>query len=100
VVRPEDVNMVIFRENTEDIYAGIEFEAGSEGAAAVYKTIQDLGMDKVRFPNTSGFGIKPISSEGTSRLMRSAVQYALEKERRSVTIVHKGNIMKFSEGAF
>uniref|UniRef100_A0A7R9WKI0 Isocitrate dehydrogenase [NADP] n=1 Tax=Pseudictyota dubia TaxID=2749911 RepID=A0A7R9WKI0_9STRA len=101
VKKPEDVDMVIFRENTEDIYAGIEFEAGSEAAAAMYEFLKSQGVSsKVRFPSTSGFGVKPISQEGTERLVLSAVQYALDLGRKSVTIVHKGNIMKFTEGAF
>jgi isocitrate dehydrogenase len=101
VKRPEDVDMVIFRENTEDIYAGIEWAAESDGARKVIAFLQkEMGVKKIRFPETSGIGIKPISRDGTERLMRSAIQYALKHKRRSVTIVHKGNIMKFTEGAF
>ena len=93
--------MVIFRENTEDIYAGIEWEAESDGARKVIAFLQDeLGVRKIRFPETSGIGIKPISREGTERLVRAAIRYAIENGRRSVTLVHKGNIMKFTEGAF
>jgi len=101
VKRPEDVDMVIFRENTEDIYAGIEYK---EGSAEVKKLIaylqQELGVNKIRFPETSGIGIKPVSREGSERLIRAAIEYALGHGRRSVTLVHKGNIMKFTEGAF
>ena len=103
VKRPDKVDMVIFRENTEDIYAGIEFEAGSDNAKKILGFIKEQfpGMyKKIRFPETTGIGIKPVSSEGTSRLMRAAVEYALATKRKSVTIVHKGNIMKFTEGAF
>jgi isocitrate dehydrogenase len=103
VKRPGDVDMVIFRENTEDIYAGIEFEAGSDDAQRFRELFAQAFPDrykKVRFPDTSGFGIKPVSREGTERLVRSALQYALAQGRRSVTLVHKGNIMKFTEGAF
>jgi len=101
VLNPADVDMVIFRENTEDIYAGIEFKSGSKEAAQVFSLLQTLGEGKkVRFPSTTAFGIKPISSEGTERLMRSAIKYALDAKRKSVTIVHKGNIMKFTEGGF
>jgi isocitrate dehydrogenase len=93
--------MVIFRENSEDIYAGIEFEAGSEKAKKLIKFLQDeMGSKKIRFPETSGIGIKPVSSEGTERLMRKAIQYAIDNDKPNVTIVHKGNIMKFTEGAF
>ena len=97
---PEKTNMVIFRENSEDIYAGIEFEAESEGAQ---KLIQFLTMEmgqKLRFPGTSGIGIKPVSREGTERLVRKAIQYAIDHNKPSVTVVHKGNIMKYTEGAF
>ncbi len=97
---PEKTNMVIFRENSEDIYAGIEFEAESEGAQ---KLIQFLTVEmgqKLRFPGTSGIGIKPVSREGTERLMRKAIQYAIDHNKPSVTVVHKGNIMKYTEGAF
>lgn len=101
VKHPELVDMVIFRENTEDIYAGIEYK---EGSAEVKKVIeflqQELGVNKIRFPETSGIGIKPVSSEGSKRLVRSAVEYAIKHGRKSVTLVHKGNIMKFTEGAF
>lgn len=101
VKRPEDVDMTIFRENTEDIYAGIEFNAGTKDAADLYAFLESKKVAKnVRFPKSSSFGIKPISSEGTERLMRSAIEFALLHKRRSVTIVHKGNIMKFTEGGF
>jgi isocitrate dehydrogenase len=103
VKRPGDVDMVIFRENTEDIYAGIEFEEGTEDADKFRKLLADnFGprFRKVRFPDSSGFGIKPVSREGTERLVRSAIDYALRHKRPSVTLVHKGNIMKFTEGAF
>ena len=98
---PSQTDMVIFRENTEDIYAGIEWEAESAGARRVISFLQEeLGIRKIRFPDTSGIGIKPVSREGTERLVRRAIQYAIENGRRSVTLVHKGNIMKFTEGAF
>lgn len=100
---PSLVDMVIFRENTEDIYAGIEFQEGSKEAETFYNWLSDVFPErafKVRFPNTSGFGIKPVSKEGTERLVRSAIQYAIENNRPSVTLVHKGNIMKFTEGGF
>jgi isocitrate dehydrogenase len=98
---PSKTDMVIFRENTEDIYAGIEWEAESEGARRVISFLQDdLGVRKIRFPETSGIGIKPISREGTERLVRRAIRYAIDNDRASVTLVHKGNIMKFTEGAF
>ena len=101
VKQPELVDMVIFRENTEDIYAGIEWEAYSEGAKKIIAFMQnELGVTKIRFPESSGIGIKPVSEEGTSRLVRAAIQYALDNGRKSVTLVHKGNIMKFTEGAF
>lgn len=101
VKKPEDVDMVIFRENTEDIYAGIEWMEGSDEVKKVVDFIRkDMGIEKIRFPETSGIGIKPISKEGSYRLIRAAIVYALEEERRSLTIVHKGNIMKFTEGAF
>jgi isocitrate dehydrogenase len=101
VKRPEDVDMVIFRENSEDIYAGIEWEAESEEARKVLRFLQEeMGVKKIRFPETSGIGMKPVSREGTERLVRSAIQYALDQGRKSVTLVHKGNIMKFTEGAF
>jgi len=101
VKAPGDVDMVIFRENSEDVYAGIEWEAGSEGVTKLIAFLQDeMGVDKIRFPNTSGIGIKPISSEGTARIVRAAIRYAIDNDRDSVTIVHKGNIMKFTEGGF
>ena len=101
VKHPEDVDMVIFRENTEDIYAGIEYPQGSEQAEKLLKFLQeDLGVNKIRFPGSSGLGIKPVSEEGTKRLVRAAIDYALSEGRRSVTLVHKGNIMKYTEGAF
>ncbi len=101
VKRPEDVNMVIFRENAEDIYAGIEWEAYSEGAVKLIDFLQnEMGVKKIRFPESSGIGIKPVSEEGTSRLVRAAIQYAIDNNRKSVTLVHKGNIMKYTEGAF
>lgn len=98
---PEKTDMVIFRENSEDIYAGVEWEAGSEDAKKVINfLLTDMGVTKIRFPQTSAIGIKPVSSEGTERLVRKAIQYAIDNKRRSVTLVHKGNIMKFTEGAF
>ncbi|MFI2856665.1 NADP-dependent isocitrate dehydrogenase [Paenibacillus sp. JSM ZJ436] len=101
VKRPELVDMVIFRENTEDIYAGIEYKEGSEEVKKVIKFFQEeMGVNKIRFPETSGIGIKPVSSEGSKRLVRAAVEYAIQHGRKSVTLVHKGNIMKFTEGAF
>ena len=101
VKHPELVDMVIFRENTEDIYAGIEWEAQSEGAKKMIAFLQDeMKVTKIRFPETSAIGIKPVSYEGTARLVRSAIRYALANNRKSVTLVHKGNIMKFTEGAF
>jgi isocitrate dehydrogenase len=101
VKRPELVNMVIFRENTEDIYAGIEWAAGTPEAKKLIAFLQrEMGVEKIRFPDTSGIGIKPISSQGTERLARAAIEYALAQRRKSVTFVHKGNIMKFTEGAF
>jgi len=103
VKHPEKVDMVIFRENTEDIYAGIEFEQGSEANRkflALFKEAFPKEYGKIRFPDTSGVGIKPVSREGSERLIRAAIQYALANQRRSVTFVHKGNIMKFTEGAF
>ncbi|GAA5346865.1 isocitrate dehydrogenase (NADP) [Planifilum fimeticola] len=101
VKHPELVDMVIFRENSEDIYAGIEWEAESEEVKKVIRFLQEeMGVKKIRFPETSGIGIKPVSREGTERLVRSAIQYALDHGRKSVTLVHKGNIMKFTEGAF
>ncbi|HET9929353.1 MAG TPA: NADP-dependent isocitrate dehydrogenase [Polyangiaceae bacterium] len=101
VKRPGDVDMVIFRENTEDIYAGIEWASGTPEAKKLLTFLQtEMGVKKIRFPETSGFGIKPVSKEGTERLVRAAIQYALTFGRKSVTLVHKGNIMKFTEGAF
>lgn len=101
VKHPELVDMVIFRENTEDIYAGIEWEANSAGVKKVIEFLQkEMGVNKIRFPETSAIGVKPVSVEGTSRLVRSAIRYALENNRKNVTLVHKGNIMKFTEGAF
>lgn len=103
VKAPESVDMVIFRENTEDIYAGIEFEEGSEDAKRFSSLFQEAFPDrfkKVRFPESTGFGIKPVSREGTERLVRAAIRYAIEHKRQSLTLVHKGNIMKFTEGAF
>jgi isocitrate dehydrogenase len=101
VKQPELVDMVIFRENTEDIYAGVEWEAYSPEAVKVIDFLVDeMGVEQIRFPESSGIGIKPVSEEGTSRLVRSAIQYALDTNRDSVTLVHKGNIMKFTEGAF
>ncbi|MDF1655912.1 MAG: NADP-dependent isocitrate dehydrogenase [Coxiellaceae bacterium] len=101
VKHPENVDMVIFRENSEDIYAGIEWQSGSAEAKKVIDFLQnEMGVDKIRFPATSGIGIKPVSSEGTKRLVRRAFQYAIDNDRDSVTLVHKGNIMKFTEGAF
>jgi isocitrate dehydrogenase len=98
---PSQTDMVIFRENTEDIYAGIEWEAESEGARKVISFLQDeMGVRKIRFPETSGIGIKPVSRQGTERLVRRALQYAIDNDRRSVTLTHKGNIMKYTEGAF
>ena len=101
VKHPEHIDMIIFRENTEDIYAGIEWEAYSGGVEKVVKFLQDeMGVTKIRFPGSSGIGIKPISEEGTARLVRAAIQYAIDNNRKSLTLVHKGNIMKFTEGAF
>jgi isocitrate dehydrogenase len=98
---PEKTDMVIFRENTEDCYAGIEFEAQSEEAKRIIEILQtQFGVDKIRFPETSAIGVKPVSIEGSERLIRSAIKYALENGRTSVTLVHKGNIMKFTEGGF
>jgi len=98
---PEKTNMVIFRENSEDIYAGIEFEAGSDKARQLIRFLQEeMGVRSIRFPDTSGLGIKPVSREGTERLVRKAIQYAIDNGRPSVTLVHKGNIMKFTEGSF
>jgi isocitrate dehydrogenase len=98
---PSKTNMVIFRENTEDIYAGIEWEAESDAAKKIIAFLQnEMGVNKIRFPETSGIGIKPVSKEGTQRLVRAAIQYAIDNDRSSVTLVHKGNIMKFTEGGF
>ena len=98
---PGSVDMVIFRENSEDVYAGIEWESGSPEVRRVIEFLQnEMGVDKIRFPETSGLGIKPISQEGTSRIVRAAIKYAIENDRGSVTLVHKGNIMKFTEGGF
>ena len=101
VKRPEDVDMVIFRENTEDIYAGIEYKAQSAEAKKLIRFLQDeMGVKAIRFPETSGIGIKPISAEGTKRLVRSAIDHAIAHKGKSVTLVHKGNIMKYTEGGF
>jgi len=101
VKRPELVDMVIFRENTEDIYSGIEWQAGTPEARKVISWLREaMGVDKIRFPDSSAIGIKPVSSEGTKRLVRAALNFALENDRKSVTLVHKGNIMKFTEGGF
>ena len=98
---PGDVDMIIFRENSEDVYAGIEWEAGSDGVKKLIDFLtNEMGVDKIRFPNTSGIGIKPISQEGTNRIVRAALQYAIDNDKDSVTLVHKGNIMKFTEGGF
>ncbi|MFQ3802168.1 NADP-dependent isocitrate dehydrogenase [Staphylococcus equorum] len=101
VKRPEDTDMVIFRENTEDIYAGIEFQEGTPEVKKLIEFLQnEMGAKNIRFPETSGIGVKPVSKEGTERLVRASIQYALENNRKSLTLVHKGNIMKFTEGAF
>ena len=101
VKAPEKVDMVIFRENTEDIYAGVEWEANSDAVKKVVAFLQaEMGVNKIRFPETSAIGIKPVSIEGSERLIRKAIQYAIDNNRRSVTLVHKGNIMKYTEGAF
>ena len=101
VREPEKTDMVIFRENSEDIYAGIEFEAGSEKAKKLIKLLkEELGVNKIRFPETSALGIKPVSIEGTERLVRKALQYCIDNDKPSMTVVHKGNIMKFTEGGF
>ena len=101
VKEPEKTDMVIFRENSEDIYAGIEWQAETPQAKKVIEfLIKEMGVKKIRFPGTSGIGVKPVSREGTDRLVRKAIQYAIDNERSSVTLVHKGNIMKFTEGAF
>ena len=99
--QPELTDMVIFRENTEDIYAGVEWMAGTEACTKVVKFLrEEMGVKKIRFPDTSSIGIKPVSKEGTERLVRAAIKYAIDNKRKSVTIVHKGNIMKFTEGGF
>ncbi len=101
VKSPENVNMIIFRENSEDVYAGIEWEAGSPEVQKVINFLHDeMGVTKIRFPDTSGIGIKPISKEGTARIVRAAINHAISNNEQSVTIVHKGNIMKFTEGGF
>ncbi|RZT41208.1 NADP-dependent isocitrate dehydrogenase [Cupriavidus agavae] len=101
VREPEKTDMVIFRENSEDIYAGIEWEAGSEGAKKLIAFLQEeMGVKKIRFPDTSGVGVKPVSKQGTQRLVRKAIQYAIDNDKPSVTLVHKGNIMKYTEGGF
>ncbi|WP_058307124.1 NADP-dependent isocitrate dehydrogenase [Gracilibacillus massiliensis] len=101
VKRPEDTDMVIFRENTEDIYAGIEWQEGSDEVKKVINFLQnEMGVENIRFPETSGLGVKPVSKEGTTRLVRAAIDYAINEGRKSVTLVHKGNIMKFTEGSF
>ena len=103
IKNPQWVDMVIFRENTEDIYAGIEFEEGTEASGRFKKVFQDAFPElygKIRFPETSGFGLKPVSREGTERLVRASILYAIENGRKSITMMHKGNIMKFTEGAF
>ena len=101
VKAPENIDMVIFRENSEDIYAGIEWAAGTPEVQKVIDFLQkDMGVSKIRFPETSGIGIKPVSKEGTERLVRKAIQYVIDNDRDSLTLVHKGNIMKFTEGAF
>ncbi|MDP2019028.1 isocitrate/isopropylmalate family dehydrogenase, partial [Hydrogenophaga sp.] len=98
---PEKTNMVIFRENSEDIYAGIEYEAESDKAKKLIKFLmEEMGVTKIRFPNTSGIGIKPVSREGTERLVRKAIQYTIDNDKPNLTIVHKGNIMKYTEGGF
>ena len=101
VKQPEAVDMVIFRENSEHVYAGIEWESGSEGAKRVIEFLQEeMGVDNIRFPETSGSGIKPVSKEGTARIVRAAINHAITEDKSSVTLVHKGNIMKFTEGGF
>ncbi|WP_316570939.1 NADP-dependent isocitrate dehydrogenase [Neobacillus sp. YIM B06451] len=101
VKRPQDTDMVIFRENTEDIYAGIEYAKGSDEVKKLVEFLQnEMGVNKIRFPETSGIGIKPVSEEGTTRLVRAALNYAIKEGRKSLTLVHKGNIMKYTEGAF
>src|SRR5262249_61231136 len=99
VKAPERVDMVIFRENTDDISAGIEWEQGTDEATKIVKFLQvDMKVNKIRFPNTSSIGIKPVSKEGSERLIRAAIRYAIENNRRNVTLVHKGNIQKYTEG--
>tara|TARA_B100000768_G_scaffold99088_1_gene92352 strand:- start:387 stop:1640 length:1254 start_codon:yes stop_codon:yes gene_type:complete len=101
VKRPQDTDMIIFRENSEDIYCGIEFQAGSDEAKKMVRVLQDdFAISKIRFPDSVGLGVKPISKEGTSRLVKKAIDYAIDNDRSSVTLVHKGNIMKYTEGAF
>lgn len=101
LLHPEKVNVTIFRENTEDIYAGIEWAAGTQEANKVLDFLQnEMGVKKIRFPQSSSFGVKPVSREGTERLVRSAIEYAIQNKLPSVTLVHKGNIMKFTEGGF
>ncbi|MBZ0092913.1 MAG: NADP-dependent isocitrate dehydrogenase, partial [Sulfuricellaceae bacterium] len=101
VKAPEKVDMVIFRENTEDIYAGVEWEAGSPEVKKIIDFLQkEMGVNKIRFPESSAIGVKPVSVEGSERLIRRAIQYAIDNKRKSVTLVHKGNIMKFTEGGF
>jgi isocitrate dehydrogenase len=101
VREPDKIDMVIFRENSEDIYAGIEWAADSPEAKRLVAFLNEkMGVNRIRFPDSSGLGIKPVSREGTERLVRKAIQYAIDNDRRSVTLVHKGNIMKFTEGAF
>ena len=101
LLRPQDPDMVIFRENSEDIYAGVEYQEGTPEAKKVIDfLIKEMGVTKIRFPETSGIGVKPVSKDGTERLVRKAIQYAIDNDRASVTLVHKGNIMKFTEGAF
>lgn len=101
VRRPEDVDMVIFRENTEDIYSGIEYEPGSEGARKIARVLEETGfLGNVRFPGTASYGIKPVSREGSERIVRAAIEYAIANKKKSVTLVHKGNVMKYTEGYF
>lgn len=101
IKHPQDVDMVIFRENSEDIYAGVEWKAGSPEADKVIKFLrEEMGVNKIRFPENCGIGVKPVSEEGTKRLVRKALQYTIDNDRDSLTLVHKGNIMKFTEGAF
>src|SRR5699024_12758701 len=101
VKNPEDVDMAIFRENTEDIYAGIEWQKGSDDVKKVIDFLQsEMGVNNIRFPETSGIGVKPVSEEGTKRLVRASIQYAIDEGYKYVTLVHKGNIMKLTEGTF